>query len=79
VPQIGEEMEISSNVFVDHDNDKNLPIIPQVIYEELVKNFSIDYVLSSSDLKTNDEKIGYIRGVRDVLSRVATLANIEKE
>ncbi len=72
-------MEISSNVFVDHDNDKNLPIIPQVIYEELVKNFSIDYVLSSSDLKTNDEKIGYIRGVRDVLSRVATLANIEKE
>ena len=72
-------MEISSNVFVDHDNDKNLPIIPQVIYEELVKNFSIDYVLSSSDLKTNDEKIGYIRGVRNVLSRVATLANIEKE
>ena len=72
-------MEISSNVFVDRDNDKNLPIIPQVIYEELVKNFSIDYVLSSSDLKTNDEKIGYIRGVRDVLSRVATLANIEKE
>lgn len=72
-------MEISSNVFVDHDNDKNLPIIPQVIYEELVKNFSIDYVLSSSDLKTNDEKIGYIRGVRDMLSRVATLANIEKE
>lgn len=62
-----------------HDNDENLPTVPAIIYEELKKNFNIDYVLSASDLKSNDEKIGYIRGVRDVLSRVAVLAHIEKE
>ena len=70
-------MEIKSSMFVN--NDENLPQVPPIIYEELKKNFNIDYILGMSDLKTNDEKIGYIRGVRDVLSRVAVLAHIEKE
>ena len=70
-------MEIKSSMFVN--NDENLPQVPPIIYEELKKNFNIDYILGMSDLKTNDEKIGSIRGVRDVLSRVAVLAHIEKE
>lgn len=70
-------MEIKSSMFVN--NDDNLPQVPPIIYEELKKNFNIDYILGMSDLKSNDEKIGYIRGVRDVLSRVGVLAHIEKE
>ena len=70
-------MEIKSSMFVN--NDENLPQVPPIIYEELKKNFNIDYILGMSDLKSNDEKIGYIRGVRDVLSRVSVLAHIEKE
>lgn len=69
-------MEIRSSAFSDEDA---LPHVPPIIYEELKTNFNIDYILGMSDLKTNDEKIGYIRGVRDVLSRVAVLAHIEKE
>ena len=69
-------MEIRSSAFSDEDS---LPRVPPIIYEELKTNFNIDYILGMSDLKTNDEKIGYIRGVRDVLSRVAVLAHIEKE
>lgn len=69
-------MEIRSSAFSDEDA---LPRVPPIIYEELKTNFNIDYILGMSDLKTNDEKIGYIRGVRDVLSRVAVLAHIEKE
>lgn len=69
-------MEIRSSAFSDEDA---LPRVPSIIYEELKTNFNIDYILGMSDLKTNDEKIGYIRGVRDVLSRVAVLAHIEKE
>lgn len=70
-------MEIKSSMFVN--NDENLPQVPPIIYEELKKNFNIDFILGMSDLKSNDEKIGYIRGVRDVLGRVGVLAHIEKE
>ena len=70
-------MEIKSSMFVN--NDENLPQVPPIIYEELKKNFNIDFILGMSDLKSNDEKIGYIRGVGDVLSRVGVLAHIEKE
>ena len=52
-------MEIKSSMFVN--NDENLPQVPPIIYEELKKNFNIDYILGMSDLKSNDEKIGYIR------------------
>ena len=70
-------MEIKSSMFVN--NDENLPQVPPIIYEELKKNFNIDFILGMSDLKSNDEKIGYIRGVRDVLDRVGVLAHIDKE
>ena len=70
-------MEIRSSALSYQDDA--LPQVPPIIYEELKTNFNIDYILGMSDLKSNDEKIGYIRGVRDVLNRVGVLAHIEKE
>ena len=61
-------------ISIDNDRDyKELPVVPIVIYKELCKNFDIDSILTTSKLKNNDEKIGYIRGVRDVLNRVYVL------
>lgn len=67
------------NIISDDDRDyKELPVVPIVIYKELCRNFDIDSILSMSSLKNNDERIGYIRGVRDVLNRVHILTH-EKE
>ena len=68
------------SIKVDDDRDyKELPVVPIVIYKELCKNFDIDSILLTSKLKNNDEKIGYIKGVRDVLNRVFILTKTEKE
>ena len=68
-------------IITDDNRDyKELPVVPVVIYKELCKNFDIDSILTMSTLKNNDEKIGYIRGVRDVLNRVFILTkHTEKE
>lgn len=68
-------------IITDDDRDyKELPVVPVVIYKELCKNFDIDSILTMSKLKNNDERIGYIRGVRDVLNRVFILTkHTEKE
>lgn len=68
-------------IITDDDRDyKEFPVVPIVIYEELCKNFDIDSILTMSTLKNNDERIGYIRGVRDVLNRVFILTkHTEKE
>ena len=68
-------------IITDDNRDyKELPVVPVVIYKELCKNFDIDSILTMSTLKNNDEKIGYIRGVRDVLNRVLILTkHTEKE
>jgi len=68
------------SIKVDDDRDyKELPVVPIVIYKELCRNFDIDSILLTSKLKNNDEKIGYIKGVRDVLNRVFILTKTEKE
>lgn len=68
------------SIKVDNDRDyKELPVVPIVIYKELCRNFDIDSILLTSKLKNNDEKIGYIKGVRDVLNRVFILTKTEKE
>ena len=68
-------------IITDDDRDyKELPVVPVVIYKELCKNFDIDSILTMSKLKNNDERIGYIRGVRDVLIWVFVLTkHTEKE
>ena len=68
------------SIKVDNDRDyKELPVVPIVIYKELCRNFDIDSILLTSKLKNNDEKIGYIKGVRDVLNRVFIVTKTEKE
>ena len=68
------------SIKVDNDRGyKELPVVPIVIYKELCRNFDIDSILLTSKLKNNDEKIGYIKGVRDVLNRVFILTKTEKE
>ena len=64
------------SITIDDDRDyKELPVVPIVIYKELCKNFDIDSILTMSKLHNNDERIGYIRGVRDVLNRVFVLTS----
>ena len=68
------------SIKVDDDRDyKELPVVPIVIYKELCKNFDIDSILISKKLKNNDETIGYIKGVRDVLNRVYILTKTTTE
>ncbi len=59
--------------------DHKLPLLPMVLYEHIDKQFNIDYLLSLSTPKNNDEKLGYIRGVRDVLSKLKMLTKYDNE
>lgn len=52
-----------------------LPYCSPLVYEQLQKAFHLDYLMSYN-LKNNDEKIGYIQGVLDVLGYVKMLAKI---
>lgn len=72
------KIKVNSRNYIRED-DELLPVVPFVIYEELCKNFDIDSLLTNSKLKNNDEKIGYIKGVRDVLNRVRILAQIDEK
>ena len=54
------------------------PYCPPQVYEELEKDFNLNYLMGHNS-KNNDEHIGYIRGVMDVLQRVKVLANIIEE
>ena len=72
------KIQIHSGDYMRED-DELLPVVPFVIYEELCRNFDIDSLLLNSKLKNNDERIGYIKGVREVLHRVRILAKIDKE
>ena len=54
------------------------PYCPPQVYEELKENFNLAYLMGHNS-KNNDEHIGYIRGVMDVLARVKILANINDD
>lgn len=68
-----------NKVVFDYENDNQLPQVPTVIYEVLNQQFDLGYILTRTDLKNNDERVGYMRGVRDVLERIAILCNIREE
>lgn len=58
--------------------DSPLPYCPPQVYEELEKDFNLNYLIGHN-CSNNDEHIGYIRGVMDVLARVKILANINND
>ena len=60
------------------DEDDLLPYCPPQVYEELQKDFNLNYLMSHNS-RNNDEHIGYIRGVMDVLQRVKILSNYNDE
>ena len=62
----------------DNEQEDFLPVVPFVVYKELCKNFNVDSILGMSTLKNNDERIGYMRGVRDVLNRVYVLTHAKE-
>ncbi len=56
--------------------DDNLPRCPLVIFSQLQKDFDINYLMRVHNVKNNDEHIGYIRGVLDVLARVELMTEL---
>lgn len=67
------------SISIASEGDEKLPVLPLSIYEELERNFNIDSLLIMSTPKNNDELCGYIRGVRDVLTRCRVLAHINED
>lgn len=61
------------------DEQKLTPYCPPLVYEELKENFNLNYLMEGHNCSNNDEHIGYIRGVMDVLARVKVLAKINDE
>lgn len=70
-------MKVSINTN-GRDEEDLLPYCPPRVYEELEKTFNLNYLMGHNS-KNNDEHIGYIRGVMDVLTRVKVLARIKDE
>ena len=52
---------------------EDLPVLPPIFVEYLEQNYSTD-VLLQTHTRNNDELIGYLRGVRDVLACVRILS-----
>lgn len=58
--------------------NQRLPLLPLVLYEHLEEKFETDYLLTIQH-KNNDEAIGYIRGVRDMLKQLKLLTKYDNE
>lgn len=56
--------------------DKNLPRCPLIVLSQLQQDFDIKYLMRVHNAKNNDEHIGYIRGVMDVLARVKLMTEL---
>lgn len=55
---------------IDKDD---LPILPPIFVEYLEQTYNTDMVLRNNT-RNNDELVGYLRGVRDVLAHVRFLS-----
>lgn len=51
-----------------------LPFVPLDVVEHVEQVYNIDYLLSSSSCYTSDERLGYIKGVREVVTYLRALA-----
>lgn len=63
-------------------NEKNLtPVVPLGALSYLEKAFKLSEVVTHSNkkIKNNDELVGYMRGVTDVLNLVRRLANPKED
>nr|DAI69040.1 MAG TPA: hypothetical protein [Bacteriophage sp.] len=60
------------------DDGEKLPYVNPMIYEHLEKAYSLGSLMTHN-FKTNDEHIGYIKGVMDVLGHIKMMANLNDE
>lgn len=58
--------------------DELLPSCPSLVYDYLLQRFNLDTLMIHIS-KNNDEHMGYIKGVMDVLSCVKVLANLNNK
>lgn len=56
-------------------SEDNLPYCSPLVYEQLQKTFTLE-CLMTHNLSSNDEHIGYIKGVMDVLGYIKMLAKL---
>ncbi len=66
------------NIVTKGDDGEKLPYVNPVIYEHLEKAYSLGSLMTHN-FKTNDEHIGYIKGVMDVLGHIKMMANLNDE
>ena len=60
------------------DDGEKLPYVNPMIYEHLERAYSLGSLMTHN-FKTNDEHIGYIKGVMDVLGHIKMMANLNDE
>ena len=60
------------------DDGEKLPYVNPMIYEHLEKAYSLGSLMTHN-FKTNDEHIGYIKGVMDVLGHIKMMADLNDE
>lgn len=51
-----------------------LPFVPLDVVEHLERVYNVDYLLSNSSCYTSEERLGYIKGVREVVTHLRALA-----
>ncbi len=60
------------------DDGEKLPYVNPMIYEHLEKAYSLGSLMTHN-FKSNDEHIGYIKGVMDVLGHIKAMANLKDD
>lgn len=66
------------NIITKGDDGEKLPYVNPVIYEHLERAYSLGSLMTHN-FKTNDEHIGYIKGVMDVLGHIKMMANLNDD
>lgn len=64
-------------MIIFNENDLKVPFISKALIEYLETAFGIDVLLESA-ARNNDEHVGYMRGVRDILRHLKAI-NEDKE
>lgn len=60
------------------EEDLKIPFVSQEVIEYLKETFNIEYLLEFK-MKNNDEHLGFIRGVREVIGRLEVIHDTQYE
>lgn len=73
-----EEMGKIDNLVDDLMDDLKIPYVSREIIEYVEKAFNMDTLLTQK-VRNNDEHLGFIRGVREVIGRLRYIYNSQNE